>query len=210
MADEAAKATRTAEGPRTRGASLVTLRTYLEDRHGEGTYQRLRQLVLEGGVALAARLDPLRWYPTSLYVVALDAAARIDGRPGFHQRYGRVAAEYDLKTLGRYLARINSPEWVLHKSARLWRQYHSTGDWELSYQPGLARGTLRNFGVASAGYCDVMVGWLERAFEMAGARDVSVQHTSCRSTGDEACVFLASWLFEHKPDPPPRRRRAGN
>jgi hypothetical protein len=195
-----------AEEARTLYPAFVTLHDYLEEHHGDGSFDRMRRRLRERqGVLIDANPRVPRWRPTSAYVAALDAAAEVLGRPDFHEQYGRVACDYDLKVLSGLLTFMSSPEWLLHRAVRLWRRYHSTGTWELEYQPGLAKGTLRDFGVVHAGYCRVIQGWFLRAFEMAGARQVTMQHPRCRATGGDACVFLAAWAYEEKPEPPPRR-----
>ena len=83
--------------------------------------------------------------------------------PDFHERFGAAAAEYEVSWVHRIALRFTSPQWLLERGADYWSRAHSTGRWEIEGRKGWMRGTLHDFGVVDAGYCDSLRAWLLRA-----------------------------------------------
>jgi len=42
-------------------------------------------------------------------------------------------------------------------------------------------------------FCRELEGYLARMFELAGAKDMKVIHSECRSRGDTRCIFEGTW-----------------
>jgi hypothetical protein len=179
--------------PSTSSKSFLSLRDYVERTYGAGSFERVRARLTELGMPIDRVITPMGWYPTTTYAAALDAGRDLFGPENFAEQFGYAAAEYELNFFLRFLLRFTSPVWILQRGADVWRRYHDTGEWEIVGFPHRIRGALRGFGIAHDGYCRSLVGWLRRACELTGAREVTVRHLECRTRGAEACVFEGHW-----------------
>jgi predicted hydrocarbon binding protein len=42
-------------------------------------------------------------------------------------------------------------------------------------------------------FCRNLCAYLQRLFELVGAKDVTVRHVACRTRGDAECEFVFRW-----------------
>src|SRR5690349_21053158 len=101
-------------------------------------------------------------YPTEAFVTALEAAAALDGTPDFFERYGEWAAHYMINAFFRLLLKLKSPGWVVSRGMKVWRTFHSTGEWKVELDEKAKRfvGALSDFAVVNPNYCRVIQGWI--------------------------------------------------
>jgi hypothetical protein len=94
----------------------------------------------------------------------------------------------------RIALRFTTPLWLLERGRDYWRRAHSTGRWDAEGRQGWIRGTLHEFGVVDAGYCDSLRAWLTRACKMTGASRVHIVERTCRArNGGDVCIFEGTW-----------------
>ena len=182
--------------PLTFGASFRSLRTFVETRFGEGAFEPVYAAIMQRtGVELPRVVGPTTWHPTRAFTAGLDAACELYGKgdPRFFEEFGAAAAQLELSLIARMVLRFSSPLWMLKSTSEIWNKAHSTGRWEIAGERGFLRGTLYDFGVVHAGQCRSLVGWLTRASQMTGARNIRVEHPRCRASGAEGCEFIGRW-----------------
>ena len=182
-----------APAPLTSSKAFLSLREYIESQYQSGAFQRVRDTLASRGLELDRVIKPNGWYPTATYAAALDVARDLFGPADFAERYGYASAEYELNFFLRFLLRFTSPTWILQRGADVWRRFHDSGTWEITGSAQRIRGVLQEFGVIHEGYCSLLVGWLRRACELTGAREVAVIHPECRARGAKVCVFEGAW-----------------
>ena len=181
-------------GPATASIAFSTLQKFCEHQAGAGSFEKVREALLEQrGVQLDRAFAPDAWYPTEVFLAAVDLGRDILGPANFYELYGEFGAVHEVNVLFRWVLRFTSPTFFLQRGAAMWGRFHDTGSWTIESSPKLLRGTLHDFGIVHAGYCRVVQAWMKRASLMTGARDVAVTHPSCRANGAEACVFEGSW-----------------
>lgn len=170
-------------------------RQYVLEHHGEAGWARLREAIAERhAIALPPEFETGRWYPTLWFVSTLNVARDLFGPPDLHEQFGYAAAEYEVSWVHRVALRFTTPLWLLERGAAYWRRAHSTGSWEVEGRRGWLRGTLRDFGVVDAGYCDSLRAWILRSCRMTGASRMFVVERTCRARGGgDACVFEGTW-----------------
>jgi hypothetical protein len=181
--------------PLTASASFQSARQFLVEGHGEVGWERVLAALRERhAIELPAEPRTGAWLPTIWYTSTLNVARDELGPPDFHERFGWAAAEYEMSWIHRVALRFSSPLWLLEQGAAYWHRAHTTGRWQTEGRKGWLRGTLRDFGVVDAGYCDSLRAWLQRACMMTGAGRMHIVERNCRARGGgDACVFEGTW-----------------
>jgi hypothetical protein len=184
--------------PRVRGTALLSNREFLTKRFGPEAFERV-VATLPKQHADVVRVIPLahEWYPGDAMVALLLACARVfspDQPDAFYESLGSYNAEYDLNFIHRFLLRFTSPIWMMERGAKLWSDYHNTGEWTIEQgpTPHSLVGTLRDFAL-SGPVCRTVVGFVRRAGQMTGAKNMRVEHRKCCATGAKVCVFEGGW-----------------
>src|SRR5262249_20178378 len=107
---------------------------------------------------------------------------------------GRHAAEHDLKTIHRLFLRMANPAYVVERAADYWTRFQSSGTWAVDrLSPTKIRATLVGWGSEDELSCVRLAAYIERLFQLVGARNGSMERVACRARGDEACVFAGHW-----------------
>jgi predicted hydrocarbon binding protein len=135
------------------------------------------------------------WYDHALQARFLGAAERAlgDRAPKLMESLGRYAAEADLKRIHRVFLRMANPAMVLEKAAQLWGRYFDTGTWTIRRVDHGADAILAGAGVVDELWCKNLCAYLQRLFELVGARDVTLRHPECRAHGGAHCAFVIRW-----------------
>lgn len=180
--------------PQTFCTSFLSVRQYVEETHGAGSFKQLREgLKMEHGIELPPVIAPGSWLPTAWFVKSLELGTELFGPPDFPERFGRKAAEYELKWVHRLVLRFTSPMWLLERGRDVWDRSHDTGRWEIVGKGNWMSGTLYDFAGASLAYCASLRTWLTRACQMTGAQSMFIKEMECKAKGDRACVFDGTW-----------------
>ncbi len=180
--------------PLTYVTSFLSTRQFVSERHGADGWQRVvDELRARHAIELPRELAPGGWLPTQWFVTALNVGRDLYGPPDFHAQFGAAAAEYEMSWVHRIALRFTSPLWLLERGRDYWSRAHNTGRWVAEGRKGWIRGTLHDFGVIDAGYCDSLTAWLERSCRMTGASRVHVAERTCRARGGDVCVFEGTW-----------------
>jgi hypothetical protein len=184
---------------KVRGTALLANRQFLAKEFGPDAFDRVLA-ALEKSHADALRGIPLAqdWFPASSMIASLVMGAKLfapDDPDKFYEQVGAHGAEYDLTFIHRFILRFTSPIWMMERGAKLWREYHNSGEWKIEQgaQPHSLVGTLKDFAVVSAPLCRTVVGFVRRAGELTGAKQMQVAHSRCRAQGAQVCVFEGVW-----------------
>jgi hypothetical protein len=113
--------------------------------------------------------------------------------PRIVEALGRYAAEADLTRIHRVFLRMANPAFVLEKAAELWGRFFDSGRWEIARVPRGADASLVGAGIVHEVFCRNLQAYLQRLFELVGAKSVTVRHTACRTRGDARCTFIVRW-----------------
>jgi uncharacterized protein (TIGR02265 family) len=167
----------------------------------------LKELGEPGLVSLRAALKPetqtaldsyiaASWYPANVYVELLQALDVTLGKGDGEllKRAGAYAAEYDLTRIHRVFFRLANPAFVLEKSMEIWSRFFDTGQWKVTRPtPTSADGQLHDFRIVDTAVCAYLNAYLQRLFELVGAKHVEVRHVECRARGGKVCRFAMTW-----------------
>lgn len=170
---------------------------FTERRFGKPAVERCIRELAPADQEVLLSIVPLGWFPlepTARFGVAVD---KLYGRGDLElcREIGRFSAEWQLNLFHKLVLRFKPAEWLFVRGMSVWQQYHDTGRWEVE-RPGenhvIAR--LRDFAVAEPGWCARFGGFIQRAAEVTGARNVEVQHPRCRVLGEPCCEYEGRWI----------------
>ena len=181
---------------KTKGVTFVNVRAFVRERFGdEGWPATLEHLVVADREELGNVIS-VGWYSLALYARLLRAleAAHGDGDFSLVVRQGRSQAERDLSTIQRMFLRMANPAFAVEKMGAYWRRFHDTGTWQIDRAtPTRVCGALVDWGVVDHALCRELGAYMGRVLELVGAKNVHVEHPTCRAKGDPRCVFDARW-----------------
>jgi hypothetical protein len=189
---------------KTRGLNPLGVFAWVRHHHGRpGLEKLLKELdpedleILSGGddKRFGTDLAPHRWYPFALHCRLLRAVDSAFGEGDFALLHdvGSFMAQRDLPRIFLPLVRMGRPGWIFRVATRLWRYYHSHGEWRLERTPVSIIATLHDVPESDEAFCATFVGWMSAALELCGAKDIDGGHPACAGRGAPRCVFTVRW-----------------
>jgi hypothetical protein len=178
-----------------KGVSFVAVKRFVEQRGASKWEPIVGSLPLADGEVVRGALA-IAWYRTETYEALITAVDRElgDGKLGILKDFGRFQADHDLNLFYRIVLRFWSPAVLIEKTAEMWAKYHDTGIWEVQREgEGHVVAFLGQWLGASAIMCAGLVSYVERLFELVGAKGVRVQHPECVTRGAARCQFVVNW-----------------
>ncbi len=183
---------------RVRGIVLESTLLYLRARLSPAEQASVRNgldaecLALVDGIA-----DRRAWYPAAVLVRLMEAcAAALPQDPEeTYWRMGRQSCDDTLTAVYRLMSRFSNPEFILRRAVRLWNDYYDRGEFEvLETLPESGAVRVTGAGFSHPALCRRIGGWIERAVEITGGREVEVEHPACAlADGGEAEEWRARW-----------------
>ncbi len=184
---------------KVKGTLLLARMRYLRARGEETTQRILRRLPEVDQTLLRGMLLPSSWYPAVVLQRIDTAAAALlarGDRRHFFVELGRFSAETNLGPTGvqRPYLREGEPQFLLRHVPLMYAAQHEGG--RRTYeQAGDRAAVLRTFDSeqTDADDCLTAVGWLQRAVELSGGRNVRVLESQCRVRGAPHCEYRCEW-----------------
>ena len=180
-----------------KGTALGSVQRYVHEHFGEDDWRALlaalepgARQAIEGGILVSA------WYPFALFIRLVQGAeAQLGARvPRLHREMGRAAADYGLTTFYKIFFKVGSPQFIITRSAKVWRTYYTSGEMTVPVcEDGHAVVELVGFEEPARELCERLPGFLERTVELSGGRAVRLVHEVCVHRGAPACRFEAWW-----------------
>jgi hypothetical protein len=146
--------------------------------------------LLRGGAVVS------RWYPFEQFVELNLAIDRLFGQGDMSliRNLGRHGADAKLTTIYRLFFKVGTVKWIMARASRLWGMHYDSGELTIDRYPGREVGLrIEGFESPHRAHCLSVLGWAERSVELSGGLEVSVREVACRTGGDDACRFRASW-----------------
>jgi hypothetical protein len=107
---------------------------------------------------------------------------------------GRFQAEHDLSVFYRLVLRFWSPAILIEKTAEMWSRYHDTGVWKVTRDSDRrVTGAVSQWLGASDIMCPVVSAYVERLFELVGAKSARAQHPECGARAGQVCRWVVDW-----------------
>ncbi len=158
-------------------------------------------LGLTGSHVFADRVLTSTWYPYEEFAKLLRGSRRLIGgrEPDYYEEMGRIKAETDLaNTLSSFSHRSrNDFASFVRVMRHAWKAYNKPGEMQIKETGnGRARLSIEGAPHLVREHCVLTGGWICRAYELSGAKDVRYVHDRCVSMGDPNCEYQLFWAEE--------------
>jgi len=181
-----------------RGKVLLARLEYVTRRGGpEKVKEVLARLPASDRSVLEGLVLSVLWYPMPLALRLDDAVAEVLS-PGDRDRVfvemGRTSADVNLAGADRVMLRQGDPHHLLRMAPQIYAMYYLAG--RRTYERvSDSEAILRTYDAESVTRTDCLtvIGWHQRALELAGAVGVEVEERRCRSQGAPYCEYHLSW-----------------
>jgi uncharacterized protein (TIGR02265 family) len=180
------------------GNILFARRSFVQKRGGDELWERvLKHLPAEDAKELRRTVLVTATYPFELNVRLDDAIAEVlfPGEPDrAFIEMGRASAEVNLSGPQKGFVHQGDPHYLLSLAETIYAYYYGEGR-RTYVKTGPSSATLVTHDApeSSRRDCLTVVGWHQRAIELSGGKDVSVQEVRCRSRGDTVCEYRCGW-----------------
>ena len=180
---------------RIKGTSIASFLGFVEAEYG---VPRTREFVASLEPNLRKRCEGLilasAFYPfEELETLALKARDFFAAGPTFLERSGAHNASVGLAGVHRILLTRPTPFDFLRAAERGWGQFVDSGTVRAEIL-GEATVRVRIEGLSgSEVLCSRQTGFLRRAFELAGAKQLEVDEVACTRRGDASCDWKVVW-----------------
>lgn len=172
------------------------MRTFVHARTGAPGWQCVLEAMSDDDREHLRALVMVGWYDLELQLRLLRTIDAVlgDGDLGLVPEIGRFEADEDLTKVHRLFIRLANPGYLLEKSGEYWGRFYDTGTWKVTRKSRTAAsGTLTDLGVVDEAFCAYLCAYIERMWELAGAKDRDVRHVRCRARGDAVCQYSGTW-----------------
>ncbi|MBW1807645.1 MAG: 4-vinyl reductase [Deltaproteobacteria bacterium] len=181
---------------RVKGTFFIALKSFIRARYGNQGWKRLIESLPEKDRVQVEMSVSMGWFDLDLIVQALHVLVEVLGGRDKQLAYefGRFDAEQDLTKIQRLFLRMANPAYVIEKAGQYWSRFCDFGEWQIERQgKNQASASLVKCSIADELYCLELSGYLNRLFEMVGAKNLQVEHTQCRARGDDKCSWVGKW-----------------
>lgn len=197
---QAARSAGERDGRRVKGTLIAARLRFLRARGPDVVDRVLGGLGAEDQSALRGMILPSSWYSAALLQRLESTAAAVvahgDPRELFVEM-GRYAAQTNLGPTGvqRAYVRHDDPHFLLANVPRMYVTQHTDGN-RTYEKTGDRAAVIRSYDGERPRPedCLTTVGWMGRAIECSGGREVRVVEKLCRSKGAAHCEFHCVWV----------------
>ena len=185
-------------GGSVRGKVLLARLEYLTRRGGpEKVKEALVRLPPADRAVLEGLVLSVLWYPMPLALRLDDAVAAVlspDDSDRVFLEMGRASADVNLAGADWVMLRPGDPHYLLRMAPQIYAMYYLAG--RRTYERvSDSEAILRTYDAESVTRTDCLtvIGWHQRALELAGAVGVEVEERRCRSRGAPFCEYHLRW-----------------
>jgi uncharacterized protein (TIGR02265 family) len=188
------------DGRRVKGTLIAARLRFIRARGPDMFDRVLNRMCADDQAALRGMVLPSSWYAAELLQrLEMTAAAIIaKGDPkALFVEMGRYTAQTNLGPTGvqRAYVRADDPHFLLSNVPRMYVTQHTEGNRTYEKMGDRAAVIRSTDGETPRPEdCLTTVGWMARAIECSGGREVRVEEKQCRSKGAAHCEFHCRWL----------------
>jgi hypothetical protein len=190
--------------PMMKGGILREYAEWYESQHGS---DRMRELAANLPEDLRGVLDPdepttkllaASWYPARLSHLVLDRVT-MGMSDAQIERFARDSTRHlvarGMSGVYRFvLRRVVTPELYALSVDRIWRQWHTTGQREVTItSPTTAKSIVRRWEGHHPVLCTITIETMCAVLETMGCKGLHWKRTACVSRGAKECVTLLEW-----------------
>jgi hypothetical protein len=181
-----------------KGTAITIFPDFIGKKFGrQGMASWLEDLPEGARRIFGAAVDINRWYPfREACLEPTEAVCRLfyQGDAGGARELGRSSAEFALSGIYRSVVKLNTLRLYVERGGVMITNYYRPCRSE-AVEVGGGRAVIRitGFPESHALIENRIAGWMQRAMEIRGCQEVSVEIPLALSAGDPATEFLITW-----------------
>ncbi|MEO9483173.1 MAG: hypothetical protein ABJG47_06995 [Ekhidna sp.] len=179
-----------------RGSVVSNINAYVKEIHPNG-YDQWIDSLSETAQQLMQRTSSSKWYPIQegiLEPTKIMCEQFYDSAKDGAWKSGRYSAEVGLTGLYKVFVVISTPTFLIKRASRVLATFYNPS--EVSVIDSSDHSMLIHFTKLPIGneYLEYRIaGWMEKALEMCGCKDLSVRITQSIAKGDDLFEVQISW-----------------
>ncbi|MFO7655834.1 MAG: hypothetical protein R6W78_02100 [Bacteroidales bacterium] len=181
-----------------KGSAVKSIVEYIKKNHPDRYQEWMVNLPEKSKKIFSEPVLPSNWYPVEeAAVIPTQHLAHMffksDTATGAWQA-GRFSAELALTGIYKFFVMAASPHFIISKASKILSTYYRPGDLHV-VQKGdkWVMVHFSNFESASKVVENRICGWIERALEISGAKEVQVNIRKSVTKGDELTELYMTW-----------------
>jgi hypothetical protein len=181
-----------------KGSSLVATREFVKVNFGEaGLKKWIEALSADGKKIFSSAIISTNWYPLTEGLT--EPTRKIcgmfyDGGLKGAWESGRYSADSGLKGIYRFFVQVASPQFIIKKASTILPTYYKPSIMKaLEVGSSGAIVEITEFKEISDVIESRVAGWIEKALEICGCKDVNVAFTKSLLRGDDRTQFGIKW-----------------
>ncbi len=182
-----------------KGTAIRATINYIKLNLNEEQIRNLKNLLLPDSLNFFEKpIISNEWYNVEPLIDIMDKVPNILKKENkkVWWEMGRHSCEDGLTTVYRVFYKLGSPEFILKRASTVWNNYYSEGIFYIiSHSTNLAHVQIREISFPHPCLCTRISGWMERAIEISGGRNVILKHTLCKFQGGNVEEWKANWVL---------------
>ncbi|NBC83749.1 MAG: hypothetical protein GVY19_10240 [Bacteroidetes bacterium] len=181
-----------------KGSALLAIRDYVKTYHKNDYLKWLNALNDEAKTLYNNAIDSTKWFPVSVYAVEpMKVISNL-----FHNNDmkrtawegGRFSAENALKGIYKFFVKASTPHFIISRAGNIFERY---------YRPCRMSVTSSEDHRVVLDMTDIsdsdehieyrIAGWIEKALEISGCKNVTVEITQSIAKGHLSTKFISEW-----------------
>jgi hypothetical protein len=181
-----------------KGSAIAPMAGFITEKHGATGYNRwLEALTPHAKEVYCGHVMANSWYPFRELMVE-PTARMCDLFYGGNVRgaieAGRYSADIGLKGVYKIFVKVGSPDFILKRASSIMAGYYTPSQLAVAESgPGKAVIHITRFPEPSTFVEARIMGWMQRALEINGCKNVMVKTPKSLTKGDALTEYLVSW-----------------
>lgn len=183
---------------RVKGTAVLTLPLFIKEKYGKEAFDKwLAALSDEAKDVYAFPILSSSWFPVKEILV--EPTRKIcdlfyNGKVTGGWDSGRFSADYSLKGIYKMFVRFGSVKFLIDKSSAILPTYYDSCRIEVKeFSDNKSVLHISEFPVPDAIIDSRIGGWVERALEISGCKDIRVVISQSLAKGDPVTELKISW-----------------
>ncbi|MGA9139096.1 MAG: hypothetical protein WBZ29_02665 [Methanocella sp.] len=181
-----------------KGSAIASMTKFITDKHGDAGLKRwLDALTPQAKQVYSGHIMANNWY--SLREIMVEPTAKMcelfyhgDARGAWEA--GKYSADFGLTGFYKIFVKVGSPDFIFKRASTIMAGYYSPCQLGVTESgPGKVIVHITQFSEPSAMVEARIGGWIQRALEIHGCKNVSVKITKSLTKGDSVTEYTTTW-----------------
>ena len=181
-----------------KGTAVISIPEFVKDRFHNRMGEWLESLSVESRAIMSKKILASSWYPLSEAV--LEPTRKIcdlfyDGQDKGAWEAGRFSADHGLQGVYKVFVKVATPQFLISRAGRIFSSYYRPSQIEIDeVKAGNVIMRVVEFPEPDRLIEARIGGWVERALEICGCRNLEVTTPRSMAVGDTVTEIEAQWV----------------